>query len=160
MSTISLFCDGLCEPRNPGGYACWAWLAKQPNGKTIKTAYGCFGRGPGMTAPLAEYHAVLNAMRYTVTRLDLLRERGLAVQVYSDSQLIIRQITGAYACNKLELATLRNEIYQIVDQASTMGVPISFEWIPREQNEEADALSGQAYQEARLTLRRVAQEAI
>lgn len=146
---IAIFCDGLCEPQNPGGRACWAWLARSPRGKVLRGGYGCLGVGPGMTNNLAEYHAVLNALRYTITRLDLLIEKRLSVAVYSDSQLVIRQINRAYACNKLELAALRDEVYALVEQAGAAGVRISFDWIPREQNTEADALSRRAYQEAR-----------
>jgi ribonuclease HI len=149
MTTLALYCDGLCEPRNPGGYACWAWLAKSPAGRTIRTSYGCLGYDEGMSNNLAEYESVLQALRYTVGRVELLRERGLSVRLHSDSQLTIRQITGEYRVNAPHLLGLWHEAIDLAAQIRAAGVPLEFVWIPREQNEEADNLTCQAYQEAR-----------
>lgn len=148
-SAISIFCDGLCEPTNPGGWACWAWLARSPGGKVLQERYGCLGHGSGLTGNRAEYQAVIEALRYTVTRLDLLAERGLGVVVHSDRQLVINQITGAYRVNQAHLAGLRQQVVELEDQIITFGIPVSFVWIPREQNADADALTREAYQEAR-----------
>jgi ribonuclease HI len=40
---ISVFCDGLCEPCNPGGWACWAWLALDDSGSLISQRQGQVG---------------------------------------------------------------------------------------------------------------------
>ena len=32
---LVIFCDGLCEPVNPGGYACWAWLLSRYPAATV-----------------------------------------------------------------------------------------------------------------------------
>lgn len=148
MNILALYCDGLCEPRNPGGYACWAWLAKGPEGKTIRTAFGCLGSGQGMSNNLAEYEAVLQALRHTVDRVGPLVERSLSVRLHADSQLAIRQITGEYRVNAPHLIALCAEARTLAGQIRQAGVPIEFQWIPRELNEEADALSRQAYREA------------
>lgn len=149
MTILALYCDGLCEPTNPNGYACWAWLAKSPEGKTVRSAYGCLGHGAGMSNNLAEYEAVLRALRHTAGRVELLVERGLSVRVHADSQLVIRQIGGEYRCNAEHLIPLRDEARELADIVRGFGVPIEFVWIPRELNEEADALSRRAYREAR-----------
>jgi ribonuclease HI len=146
---LMINCDGLCEPTNPGGWACWAWLARSPKGNRLKEAYGCLGNGPEMTNNRAEYAAVLNALRYTASRLDMLAEREMGVTVYSDSQLIINQIRGIYRVNHPHLADLRADVVSLANNFIDRGVRIGFEWIPREQNADADALTRKAYQDAR-----------
>lgn len=153
-NTLMLFVDGLCEPTNPNGYACWAWLARSPKGNRLREAYGCIGHGTGMTNNFAEYRAVTEALTYTLTRAAMLYERGMGVTVYGDSQLIIRQITGEYATRQPHLIKLRDEVLALVHQLASAGIPVEFIWIPREQNAEADALTRQAYQEARRATRR------
>lgn len=146
---VMICCDGLCEPSNPGGWACWAWLARSPKGNRLKEAYGCLGNGPEMTNNRAEYAAVLNALRYTASRLQMLAEREMGVVIYSDSQLVINQIRGTYRVNQPHLAELRGQVVQLAQSFIDHGVRIGFEWIPREQNMDADALTRKAYQEAR-----------
>lgn len=147
-TTIALYTDGLCEPRNPGGYACWAWVALSPAGAQLKSAHGCLGHGPGMTNNLAEYEAVLQALRYAVTRRSLLKERGLSLELRADSQLVVRQIAGEYRTNKAELVPLRDEARSLLDQLNVWH-PTQIVWVPREHNTVADGLTRRAYDAAR-----------
>lgn len=149
MDAITIFCDGLCEPRNPGGWACWAWVAYSPKRAQLRSAHGCLGHGAGMTNNRAEYTAVINALRYALSRIDLLVEREIGMAIQSDSQLVINQIAGAYRVNQAHLAELRSDVVHLESRFTARGVPITFTWIPREQNTVADALSRKAYQEAR-----------
>lgn len=153
MNILALYCDGLCEPTNPNGYACWAWLAKSPEGKTIRQFWGCLGHGPGMSNNLAEYEAVLQALRYTLDRVAMLAARSISVRLHADSQLAIRQITGEYRVNAPHLIALCAEARALAGQLRQAGVPIDLQWIPRELNDEADTLSRRAYREARMVPR-------
>lgn len=146
--TILVYCDGLCEPHNPGGFACWAWLAIGPNGNRLNSAYGCLGHGEGMTNNLAEYEAILQALRHTWQKRAVLIERRLNVEIRADSQLVVKQIDGSYRTNAPPLIPLRDEARRIADRLSGVGVPIQLRWIPRELNGQADALSRRAYDEA------------
>lgn len=146
---LMIFCDGLCEPANPNGWACWAWLARSPSGKRLREAYGCLGHGEGMTNNVAEYAAINDALRYTLGRTAMLAERDMGVTFYSDSQLVINQIAGKWACNAPGLRELRENAVRHAEALIIAGVRVSFEWIPREQNMDADALTRKAYQEAR-----------
>ena len=154
IGTLILYCDGLVEPCNPGGWGCWAWVAIGPNGKRLRDARGCVGRAPDVTNNRVEYVAVLNALRYTTGKADLLAERGIRVLVRSDSQLVIKQVLGEWGCHTPHLIPLRDEVRYLVGFLNATGVPTHFEWIPREKNAEADALTRQAYQEARRPERR------
>ena len=152
-NTLILYCDALVEPTNPGGWGCWAWLAIGPNGKRLRDARGCIGRGPDVTNNRMEYLAVIEALRYTVGKADMLAERGISVLLRSDSQLVIKQVLCEWGCNTPHLQPLCREVQQLATDLNMAGVPVNFEWIPREQNTEVDALTRQAYREARAQAR-------
>lgn len=131
--------DGLCEPTNPGGVACYGWVARR-EGEKIGEGWGEVARGPDATNNLAEYRAVIAA-------LEWLLGRGLAAEpvlVRSDSQLVIRQVQGRYRvrCERIR------PLWQRVRELGAEFAHLEFEWVPREQNEEADLLSRRAYAEA------------
>ena len=89
---IILYADGLCEP-NPEGWACWGWLALDGGGQILAQDQGCLGGGPTMTNNKAEYESVLQGLRWAY------QQGHTTVIVRSDSQLVIRQATGAWNCN-------------------------------------------------------------
>ena len=149
---LMINCDGLCEP-NPGGVACWAWIAYSPKGARVREAYGTLGSGQTMTGNLAEYHAVLEALRYTRGRLTMLAEREMGVVIYTDSQLVVKQVTGEWQVNAPGLITIRSQVVAFFDWFKEACVPLQFVWIPREQNAAADELTRKAYQEARPATR-------
>jgi len=79
----------------------------------------------------AEYLAVLVALR-----------EGADI-VYSDSQLVVRQLSGEYKINKTELGVLAAKIWERVDAdyqicdgvyKLTCAGKVKFIWIPREEN--------------------------
>ncbi len=139
---ITICCDGLCEP-NPGGHACWAFIATDSNGRKVGSEYGCMGSGSGMTNNIAEYRAVLNALTYAAAKGW---HDNLLIQ--TDSQLVINQIVGEWACNSAALQPLCCQAQVLGQQLGAL-----FQWVPRAQNTEADALSRRAYMEARRQAR-------
>jgi ribonuclease HI len=139
LSGLKVFCDGLCEPTNPNGWACWAFVAFS-DGARIHEEHGCVGRGEGMSNNVAEWWAVRAALRW----LDAEYDDPDAV-VMTDSKLVVEQINGRWDCNARHLLPLRNE-----GQHLLFGLPrVTVRWIPREQNEVADHLTRVAYDEAR-----------
>jgi ribonuclease HI len=149
MNQITIFCDGSCEPVNPGGYACCGFVAYEGDvsgrrGATrpdpIFDKYGCIGNGPGMTNNIAEYRAVIAALKWAKKNFA---DRRLEFR--TDSQLVVRQVNGQWDCNKEHLIVLRDQAREIL---------FSFEdakliWIPRDENDVADYLTRVAYDEAR-----------
>lgn len=134
----TFFVDGSCEPRNPGGWACWGWLVYDDQGFFLASGRGCVGHGDGMTNNVAEYHAALQALRWAAGQ-------GLTeVLVRTDSQLLANQAMGKWGCNANNLWGLLVEVRALMAEIGAV-----FEWIPREENTRADALSRQAYAEAR-----------
>ena len=86
------------------------------------------------TNNVAEYRAV-------IAGLEQARSLGARrVQVKVDSQLVVRQLTGAWQVNTAALQSLFAEARRLVDGFEQ----VSFEQVPREANRRADALANQA----------------
>ncbi len=133
-----IYADGLCEPRNPGGYGAWGWIAFDLAGHIVASDHGCIGHGAGITNNRAEYCAFIYALEYA-------REQGWrGITVRGDSQLVINQILGHWACNAPALQPLCTTARRLVELTQA-----TLEWVPREQNAQADLLSRRAYDEAR-----------
>jgi ribonuclease HI len=135
--------DGLCEPQNPGGWACGAWWV-HPHATIAELEGGVgggrlYGHGAGATNNIAEYLAAIDALR-AVYRLG---HRGV-VLLRGDSQLVIKQVTGVWACHSDHL----REHLAHLRRAMTYFQDVRAIWIRREQNERADALSRAAYERA------------
>ena len=139
MTTARLIvsCDGACLPTNPGGWATWAWVAVDPDGQELASASGCLGHGPGCTNNRSEYEAVLQALRWAI------HQGSRPVVVRTDSQLVVQQVNGAWQVKAASLWPLVQEARCLLGE---LGGQI--EWIPREANTRADALTYQAYREA------------
>ena len=82
----------------------------------------------------AEYSALLTALRFAVyVRCDEL-------QVYADSELVVKQITGEYQ--------VKNENIRLLHEAATRWMSLirhfTISHVRREQNKEADKLANKA----------------
>ena len=140
MGSLTLHFDGLCEPRNPGGLACYGWLIQRA-GHTIAQGHGLAALNS--TNNVGEYSALIAGLKGAL-------DHGLAgqgLEVYGDSQLVIRQMQGIYAVNAARIIPLHRHAQQL---AIAVGVA-RWQWIPRDQNDAADQLSRIAYAEATQT---------
>jgi ribonuclease HI len=136
--------DGACEPVNPGGVASWGYTVTE-NGKEIMFANGVFGEGAGMTNNVAEYTALVTAMR----ALRKVVGKGDSVRIQGDSQLVIRHLKGEYKVRAVGLRPLYLDAVGLIGELTGRGVTVEFAWVPREENERADTLSHQAYEKYR-----------
>jgi len=90
---------------NPGPSA-YAFVIVR-GGKVIARESGFIGTG---TNNVAEYEAVIRA-------LDLAAEYGAGtVEIFSDSELVVRQLNGLYAVKKPHLAKLHDEVQRRVSR--------------------------------------------
>jgi len=130
------YCDGLCEPINPGGTATYGWVLYKDR---EKIAEGCrvVCSGPKATNNVAEYSAVIAVLEYLIKN-NLTEEK---VIIRSDSQLCIYQLQGRYRVSAPRIIPK----YKKAKSLAKKFKEIKFEWVPRSQNEEADALSRKAY---------------
>jgi ribonuclease HI len=148
-----LFFDGLCEPYNPGGVACYGWSVWEPeigpNGSVPETEVWVesgTGRGvvssggPLSTNNVAEWVALGKGLRHLLDNFF----GAPSLQIYGDSKLVIEQLKGIYRCNKPQLIHFRDRCREIL-AAFTLNWTAT--WIPREENSRADELSRLAYRE-------------
>lgn len=136
-----LYFDGACEwwngKRNPGGLATYGWYIEL-DGQRIAWGYGEAARGNGATNNVAEYMGLISAIK-AASDLGLVPD----FIIRGDSQLVIRQMAGTYSVNSPLLLPLWSQAKTLL---SEMDAYCSFEWVPREENEQADELSKRAYQ--------------
>ena len=63
------------------------------------------------------------------------------VELYMDSNLVIKQLSGEWKIKKDELKTINNDILGLVKDSK---IKMSYNWIRREENKQADRLSNVA----------------
>ncbi len=143
MSGITIYCDGLVEPVNPGGFGCWGWIAfGSKENQELGRDYGCLGRANAMSNNVAEYQALLKALRYA-TQQGWSGEANRSLVVRTDSQLVVNQVVGQWACQASHLRPLRDEARTLLENLQGR-----LEWVRREDNRQADGLTRLAYAQA------------
>lgn len=135
---VVVYVDGLCEPVNPGGVACWGLWIYRDGVKQFGGA-GVVGEGCGMSNNVAEYAALVKALRELLS----LGWQNEEVVIRSDSRLLVNQMTGWWEAR----GGLYYPWYLEAVKLAQRFPKLKFAWIPREQNEEADRLSRMAYEE-------------
>lgn len=85
----------------------------------------------------AEYKALIAGL------MRAQKERVTEIEVYMDSELIVRQMIGRYRVKTAQLVPLHKQAQDLVSQFLT----ISFNHVRREKNKEADALVNKALDE-------------
>ncbi len=117
-------------------------------GVVIRSADGVVVSGAGVyigeaTNNVAEYRGLIEA-------LDRARELGATdVQVFSDSQLVVRQVNGIYRVKNAGLRPLFDEVCRKVGGFEKFAI----DFVPREENTEADELANRA-----MNLKRTVEE--
>jgi len=130
---VVVYVDGLSEPRNPGtgtfGYVIYQSEKKLIEGQGLA--------GYSVTNNFAEYVALVEALK----KLRELRIEG-DVTVRSDSQLLVGQMSKGWAVKGGGYLEKLKEARDLLKEFGS----ITFEWVPREKNQEADLLSRIAYE--------------
>ena len=131
--TVTVYVDGLAEPLNPGVGTYGFTIYKGTN----KLAEGEGLAGYDVTSNYAEYAALAEAFKK-------LKELGVEgdILVRSDSQLLVGQMSKGWEVKGGVYVTKLKEARDLLKEFGS----VSFEWIPREQNQEADLLSRVAYE--------------
>lgn len=137
---ITAYFDGLCEPKNPGGVATYGFLVLR-DGKILHEGHGLAATpySDGATNNVAEYSGALRALEWLLSQ-GLEKEKIL---VRGDSDLIIKQIKGEYKVKSPLLAPLYSQVKALLPRFPSL----AFEWVPREENRDADRLTNLAYAE-------------
>lgn len=132
---ITLYFDGLCYPKNPGGVAAYGYVISC-GGQQIHEGFGAVGEGRGMTNNVAEYEGLKAALQWIVYN-------GIEGEIVAkgDSHLVIKQMKGDW---QIKSATSKKYVPEI--KKLLAGRKAVFLWVPREENERADSLSRKAYE--------------
>lgn len=96
---IKVYFDGLCQPVNPGGIACYAFVVKR-NDETFHSDYGLAAEpfSQDATNNVAEYTALIKALEWLVTNNFSSGE----VEVIGDSEFVVNQQNGKYKVKSKE----------------------------------------------------------
>jgi len=129
---VVIFTDGVAEP-NPGLAAIGATI-KDEQGRPIAAISQPIGRA---TNNQAEYSAIIAALESAINL------GASQVDMYSDSELVVRQINGRYRVKNASLKPL----YQKVKQLQSRFEGFTITHVPRQQNREADRLASIALEE-------------
>jgi ribonuclease HI len=140
---IEVYFDGLCQPINPGGISCYAFIVKS-DGRIIHNDYGVAAKpfSEESTNNVAEYTALAKALQWLLAN----NFNSKKVEIKSDSQLVVNQLTGDYKVKARRILPL----FQQVLFLKTKFQDIQIKWIPRDKNREADRLTNKAYNKALL----------
>lgn len=114
---LRIYTDGASRG-NPGN-AAWAYVILDEQENPVTNQSGYIGHS---TNNQAEYFAVIRALQ---------RASGLTrgkIELYSDSQLLVNQVTGSWKVKDDELRRLYRRVRSLVDQFKE----VNFTHLPRE----------------------------
>ena len=130
--------DGACEPINPGGTPAFGWLLSRNGKKMSQDSYVvpeylfCFKR----TNNVAEFYGLIEGLE-AVKKLRVTSN----LIVMGDSNLVINCVSGKWKTKAPHLVSLRDRAQFLIRTLEEWGWNVALEWIPREENSRADALS-------------------
>ncbi len=116
---------------NPGK-AGYGIVLMDEKGNKLETVSQYIGQA---TNNVAEYRALLGCLELTR------KYRADFLVVYSDSQLLVNQISGTYQVKKPHLQKLHTKVMRFLEEGS---ISLEISHVPRGKNKEADKLARQA----------------
>ena len=122
---LEIFVDGACSG-NPGPAGIGVVIKRA--GKTITEISKAIGEA---TNNIAEYSALICALQ------EALILKAARVKVFTDSELMFRQLTGDYKVKDEKLKFLHDQIQQLKRGFAN----VELAHVPREKNKEADRLA-------------------
>lgn len=143
-NSIELFFDGCCEPVNPGGTSSYGLIIFQDS-KKIYEKSEIVAKGKSSTNNVAEYAGILEGLRW-LYRHKLYKENILC---RGDSKLVIEQLMGRWKINQGVYVP-----WALKCKKALVYFPnIALQWIPRDENYLADALSKAVLKKAGINFR-------
>jgi ribonuclease HI len=132
MSVFTAYVDGGSHGSpGPSGIGV---VIQTPNGESIHIAKWIGHQDNNV----AEYAALLEALQRA------LEMKATALQVFTDSQLVVKQMTGEYICNSPRLYSLN-----WICRKLARSLDFAIAHIPRHRNQEANRLANAAVRSSR-----------
>jgi len=129
--SLEIHIDGASRG-NPGEAGFGVHVSAPPEAEA--RLYGYLGRA---TNNVAEYQALLHALHHAVSR------GARRVRVFSDSELVVRQVEGRYKVRHPDMQALHREARALIARLDAFEI----RHVRREDNREADRLANQAIDE-------------
>jgi ribonuclease HI len=134
--------DGMCQPVNPGGVACYGFTIQEKRNNQI---YRIYEEGGIAFEPfskessnnVAEYIALIKLLEWLLAK----GYNKFNVFIQGDSQLIINQLSGKYKVKSEKLKIYFDKTKTLIKKFENLQI----EWITREKNNAADDLANKAY---------------
>jgi len=129
LKTLKIFFDGSSHG-NPGPSGIGIIILDEV-GRVLDKLSKFIGFG---TNNEAEYHALIEALRRAI-QLDAEK-----VELYSDSELVVKQVKGIYSVRDEKLKRLHLKCVELLKNFKESEI----KYVPRELNAEADELANEA----------------
>lgn len=139
MSNLFINTDGGARG-NPGPAAIGV-VIKNDRGEIIGKISKTIGSN---TNNYAEYTAVIAALDW-VKEKNIRKDKG-RISFFLDSTLVVNQLNGLF---KVKENSLRVLIYKVRELENAVGGNVSYSYIPRGKNHEADLLVNEAFDKSR-----------
>jgi ribonuclease HI len=114
-------------------------IKDEDTGEILHTAFGMIEEEEN-TNNVAEYVA----MKIGLELASLHRNNISRVVLQGDSQLVLNQLRGEWVCSKPHLLPYLTSCRRLVSDFGCYGIKVSIEWVPREENKDADELGHKA----------------
>lgn len=131
---LVIFTDGGARG-NPGPAAIGAIIQKE--GQTLKKYSEYIGEA---TNNQAEYQAVVFALKKVKLLFGKKKAKTMEIEIMIDSELVARHLNHQYKLREKDLQPLFLKVWNLMLDFGR----VSFKYIPREKNKEADRLVNQA----------------
>jgi ribonuclease HI len=139
----NLYCnfDGMCQPVNPGGIACYGFVIQKKN-EQVNRIYEEAGIAitpfsDESSNNVAEYVGLIKLLEW----LSKNRFENFPILIQGDSQLIINQISGKYKVRSEKLLVYYEKTKSLLKNFDNLKI----EWIARDKNKYADDVANKAY---------------
>ncbi len=131
---IEIYTDGGSRG-NPGPAAIGIVIKQE--GQIFKKYGETIGEA---TNNVAEYKSLLFALKKAKALFGKKKIKDIEIQVYMDSELVVKQLNHEYKIKEEDLKPLFLEIWNLMISFKK----VDFKHVPREENKEADALVNEA----------------
>ena len=136
LSKNEILCwfDGACGPKNPSGYMGWGAIVQYYD----RCEYGYDGRDKNdrNTNNVAEYNGLLMILKM------IKKVKGMIIVIRGDSNMVVNQMNNDWRIKegmyKYDAIDAMNKLREIKKYNK-----VRLEWIPREENTDADELSNE-----------------
>ena len=84
--------------------------------------------GEEVTVNVGEYKAVIKALNIVQSR------NWEVVELYTDSLLIVNQVSGSWKCRKAHLLPFRDKTRELIRGLAKKGTTVQLKWVSRDYN--------------------------